>query len=150
MVTMQEILPSKFIDLAQELMREHQKESGEEFTDIPSPQIEMYKSLEKMGWVIALGVFDDDIMIGYAIAILSQHLHYSFLYAHHDVLFLKKKYRGRVGLKLISEIEKKAAERGACYIFWHAKPDSIMGKILLKTGCKIEEIVYRKGLKCLH
>lgn len=146
MVTIKQIIATEHAETMSKLFVEHWKENEPYLSDSPpSPMIEAYQKLEQMGCLVAFGAFDDDEMVGYCIAFVLPHLHYGFMYANHDVLFLTKKHRaGSTGLKLINRVEKACKELGARFMFWHAKPSTNMDQLLIKMGATLEETVYRK------
>ena len=104
-----------------------------------------YEALEEQGALVTFGAFDGDEIVGYSVAIISPHLHYGFLYAHHDLLYIAPKYRrGSTGLQMIRRTEAECKKRGAKCITWHVKPDTSLQKILDRMKYGVEEIVYLK------
>lgn len=139
---------SEHIDKVGDLVRSHWQETEPGLTDDgPAPCIASYEKLEKLGCTIAFGAFDGDEMVGYCVAFTVPHLHYGFMYAQHDVFYLRPDHRkGSLALRLIRLTEQAAKERGARFIAWHAKPDSKLNKILSRTGYVVEEVVFKKEL----
>ena len=114
-----------------------------------SPQIDRYKALEDAGLLLALFAYDsNETIIGYSANIISNHIHFSHLVTcSNDVLFLTKSHRkGRAGMQLILETEKKAKERGARLMLWHAKPETDLAFLLPRIGYGTEELLMRKEL----
>lgn len=128
--------------MAQAHQREVEPELGREGVNLA---LDVYRALEASGAVIAIGAFDGKTLVGYSVAILGPHLHYGFLYAHHDLLYLDPAYRkGTLGLRLIRATEAEARARGARCATWHAKPGSALQRILDRLGYGSEETVYLK------
>lgn len=147
-VEIKEIRVSDYIHRVKALTTAHWEETEKHFApNLPEPEVAMYDALEKAGCIVAFGAFCDNEMIGYSIAFVSKHLHYSVPYAHHDMLFLRKDFRnGMTGLRLIEMTESAVRDKGARFFVWHAKKDSAFSKILERRGYFLEDIVYRKDL----
>lgn len=146
MITVKQIVATDYAQEMSKLFVEHWKENeSHASSNPPTPLIDAYKQLESSGFVVAFGAFDDDEIVGYCIAFVLPHLHYGFLYGNHDILFLRKKYRsGSTGLKLISKVTQECKRLGAKFMLWHAKPNTTMDALLIKTGAKLEETIYLK------
>lgn len=147
MATIREINMLDYLHQASELARLHWQETEAHMSDSgPDLQVEAYRSFQDAGLILAFGVFDGETLVGYCIAILCPHLHYGFLYAHHDVLFLKREYRkGATALRLVSLVHRAAQERGARYVTWHAKLGSAFHRILEHSATP-EETIFMKEL----
>lgn len=137
---------SACLDAAATLTLAHQTETEPGMSnDGPHPMTHVYAALEQAGGVVAFGAFDGEEMVGYSVAILGPHLHYSYLYAHHDALYVRPDHRkGSLGLRLIRATEAESKMRGAVCVTWHVKPNSKLESILNRTGYTVEETVYRK------
>jgi len=146
MITYRAIVPSAVIKDIYALLHAHWLELEQGLADGPSPNVELYRACEQAGLTVALGVFDGDTMVGYAVAFVSRHPHYDVTYAQHDSLFVQREYRlGRVAMNLKQKMEQACKERGAKFIAWHAKCDSPFDRLLSKMHPK-EESVYVKEL----
>ena len=148
---MPEIRPisiADYLDTAAGLMQAHQSEIEAHLSeDGPHLLTDIFLVLDRNGCVVAFGAFDNDSLVGYSVLILTPHLHYGYLYAHHDAVYLCPEYRrGRLGLDLIKAAEQEATRRGAVRIVWYAKPHSTFFSLLDRLGYEVEEIVYRKDL----
>lgn len=78
------------LDAAAGLMQAHQMETEPGMSsDGPHPLSHVYAALEQAGSVVAFGAFDGDELVGYSVAIIGPHLHYGYLYAHHDALYVR-------------------------------------------------------------
>lgn len=115
---------------------------------ILEPDYDKYQLLEDAGVLFGLYAYEDDKLVGYSLNIVSPHLHYkSVVMCSNDLLFLTpEKRQGRVGLMLIKETERVAKERGCNFMLWHAKESTALAAILPKMGCKVQEVMYSKGL----
>lgn len=107
-----------------------------------------YRALEDSGALLALIAYRDGEIVGYSINFIGPHLHYSGLrYAHNDALFVRPDLRGsRLGIRLMRETERRAAQKGARLMMWHAKPDSALERILPRMGYVVEETAFCKEL----
>lgn len=144
------ILPTVEAPKVRAMLLEHWQETESHFEAEPEPNLAAYKACEDAGVVVAFGAFDDeDVLVGYAVAFVLPHMHHGFIYAQHDLLFLKKEYRsGRLGLNLMRRLEEASAAKGAKFILWHAKVGSDFAMLLDRMGYSKEEEVYRKDLSC--
>lgn len=148
MIEIREFRPSEHQDSIRALMFDHWHETEDKFEDEPAPNFESYKALEEAGFVVAFAAFDGEVMVGYAVGYVLGHMHYPITHAQHDSLYLKKEYRGRTGLKLMSKLEEACGGKGANYIVWHAKVGSAFDRILRRLHGEPEENIYRKVLSC--
>jgi predicted GNAT superfamily acetyltransferase len=141
-VEVRHILVSEHIPVVTALMRAHQLET-EPGMGTPNPSIEAYKAMEHAATVIALGAFDNEVMVGYIVMFTGEHHHYGTPFAQHDVLFVRDDMRDTgLGLRLIRNARALSKERGAQFIAWHAKPGSALAQILEKQGCTLEDAIY--------
>jgi len=141
------VLVSDYINQVTDLIHAHWLETERDFApNGPAPAVDVYRALEQAGSILAFGAFDDaETLVGYAVAILSPHLHYGVLYAHHDLLYVTPAHRrGTLGLKLMRAIEGAAKDRGAQFSTWHAKPGSTLEAILTRSGYQLEESIFKK------
>jgi GNAT superfamily N-acetyltransferase len=147
MITYRNILPSQVMPDIQALLHAHWLETEESLSDGPAPSIEMYQACEDAGLTVAIGVFVDEDMVGYATAFVHRHLHYDVIHAQHDSMFLLQQYRsGRVGFTLMRMMEIACKEKGARFIAWHAKVGSTFEKLLIARRIAKEESIYLKEL----
>jgi GNAT superfamily N-acetyltransferase len=112
------------------------------------PFVEGYKVLEKADKLMIIGAFLGDQMVGYSANFLVQHMHYADLdVCQNDLLFVDKEHRkGRLGLGLIKETERLAAERGARLMMWHVKENTPLNILMQKKGYGVQDIIYSKEL----
>lgn len=96
--------------------------------------------------VIALGMFDDDALVGYVSTFVLQHNHLTDLVAIIDAIYLLPEYRrGRNGLLLLEAAERCAKELGAKTAIISAKPKSALARILNRRYY-VDEICFAKEL----
>lgn len=147
MIHIQPFKPSEWYDkIEQELAQGHWQETEAHLSDTP-PKLsrETYEALDERGSLIAIGAFDGERIVGYAVAFICEHAHYGTLYAAHDSLYIAPEYRvGRTGIKMMRAVEEEAKARGATFIAWHAKPQSTFHQLLQRLGYAEEEVVYQR------
>lgn len=149
MITYRDIVPSQVMPDIYALLHAHWLETEKDVARGPAPSIDMYKACEDAGLTVAIGLFDDDVMVGYAVAFVHRHLHYDLVAAQHDSLFIRQDHRnGRNGINLIRHLEAACLAKDAQFIAWHAKKGSPFDKLLARMGYIPEEIIYRKELSC--
>ena len=109
---------------------------------------ELINSLDDKGRLISIVAEEDGDIIGYAMFIISTHLHYkSLVTAANDVLFLREdKRKSGVGLKLINESLRIVKEKGATKVTFHIKPNHDFSPLLKRMGFLHEELIYGKLL----
>jgi GNAT superfamily N-acetyltransferase len=137
------------IDQAAPLLRAHWEEiARNKDVMVLKPNVAAYAALEAAGLLICLVARDGDDMVGYCVSILNRsHLHYADLCtAMNDVLYVRPEYRGaaRVGLKLIAEMERLAAERGAQLVLWHAKEHTALAGLLPRLGYEVQDVMFSR------
>lgn len=109
-----------------------------------------YRNLEAAGALFALGAWDKEALVGYAVFFLQHHAHYkSLCVASNDVLFLRKQYRTKstAGLRLIKESEARLKALGVAKIVWHIKHANDWSQILYRSGYADEEKIVGKLLR---
>jgi GNAT superfamily N-acetyltransferase len=148
MITIRPVVPTEVLPEIKALMAAHWRETESSIGDGPDPQAELYKAGEDAGVVVAFGAFDGETMVGYVTVFVTSQMHYGFLCANHDTLFVHKDYRGRTGIALVRAAEKESALRGAKFIAWHAKIGSAFEQLLRRMNYPSEEIIFRKELAC--
>lgn len=148
-IRIEQISAVERMDEAAPLLVEHWEEVAKlKHLMVLKPNREMYERLEDVGALISVGAFQGDKMVGYSVSIISTHLHYADLYyANNDVLFVAKEHRaGRLGFRLIKETERIAKERGGRLMIWHAKPGTVLDKIMPRLGYGVQDVLYAKEL----
>lgn len=112
------------------------------------PMWEKYAQLEASA-PNALQIFtarEDGKLVGYAVFMVQPHLHYRALFpAINDLLYTRPEERGTTGLRLIRFCEQELAAV-AHKIVWHAKPGTVLEKLLPKLGYAPEESIWGKFL----
>lgn len=117
------------------------------------PDWPRYEAMEDADNLLVFGAFVGEELVGYAINIVATHLHYrGLLMVHNDAIFVAQSHRGgRLGLMLLREVEKAAANlrQSLGYehhmVSWHAKPDTALNEILPRLGYGVQDIIYTKG-----
>lgn len=115
------------------------------------PDVARYKQLEDAGALVTLVLYDDDVIVGYSVTILTHALHYEDLaMAVNDLIFVRRDLRkGRWGFKLIAETERIAKERlggRPVLITFHGKPDTPFAGIMPRLGYAVQDIIFSKEL----
>jgi len=112
------------------------------------PDEKTYRQMEEMRKIFILSASQDDVLIGYSVNFVTNHLHYADLVlAQNDLLYITKEKRGsRAGLRLIKETETYAASLGCKLMLWHAKENTALSAILPKIKYGVQDIIYSKEL----
>lgn len=114
-----------------------------------APDVERYAAMEQTGMLLAIAAYDEaGEIVGYSVSFIGTNLHYKDLvYAHNDVVFIAKPYRkGRLGIQLLRETERRAKERGARMMIWHAKENTPLAALLPRLGYGVQDILLSKEI----
>lgn len=105
-----------------------------------------YQHLCDEGLLHVVTARDNDVLVGYHVAIVSGHLHYeSTLHAITDVYFIVPKYRlGFTGIRMFRYIEAEMRKRGVKKLITATKLHLNIGKVLSWLGFAPTETVYTK------
>jgi len=110
------------------------------------PDMVRYKTMYEQGMLLVLGAWNDDVLVGYSVNFVMQHLHYADLrICSNDLLFVSQALRkGRVGLRLIRATEVAAKEAGAKLMLWHGKPNTALVEIMPALGYGVQDVIFSK------
>lgn len=113
-----------------------------------NPDYETYFTLQDNNKLLTLVIQDGDSIVGYSVNILNKNLHYAdVIMCSNDLIYIHPSYRkGMLGIRLIKETEKLAKQKGAHIMYWHAKPDTNLAKLLPKMNAGLHEQIYLKEL----
>ena len=134
---------------AQTLFDEHYEEiARNKHVMVLKPDEITYRKSEEMGSIFILSARQDDVLIGYSVNFVTNHLHYADLrIAQNDLLFISKEHRGgRIGLKLIRETESHATSLGCKLMLWHCKENTTLSALLPRINYGVQDIIYSKEL----
>ena len=149
MYEIREASVQQMLDSATELFKEHYEEVAlNKQVMVLEPFVEKYLALEAQNEIFVLALHSDDEVIGYSVNFLFNHVHYAKLkVCSNDLLFVKKEHRnGRAGYMLIKETEKFAKQRDAQLMFWHAKPNTALEKLMPRLGYGYQDIIFSKEI----
>jgi predicted GNAT superfamily acetyltransferase len=145
-LSVHEVQISDFVDQVQPLLKANWEETGFEFEF--NPDLNRYVGLQLAGWLIAIGAFDGDRLVGYSTAVTSPHLfNPNIIFCSTDALFIMPEYRNSYkAAKLIAETERVAKERGAHHIIWHTRSGTQFAGMLERHGYEIDDVCMRRAL----
>lgn len=148
-LTIRSIIASEWIDKAWTLLQAHRREltTNPDIMEL-RPRRDRYEALEAAGFMVSLGLFDGDSLIGYSVNIVDANLHYGDLViAQNDVLFVHPRYRkSQDGLALIHATEDAVRARGAHMMLWHAKEGTALHGLMPRLGYRVQDIVFSRVL----
>ena len=134
---------------AQTLFDEHYEEiARNKQVMVLKPDEPTYRKAEEMGTIFILSARQNDVLIGYSVNFVSNHLHYADLkFAQNDLLFISKEHRGgRVGLRLIKDTENHAKSLGCKLMLWHCKPNTPLNEIMPRLKYGVQDVIYSKEI----
>ena len=140
--------PATFIDELKGILPEHYDELCVT-KDFPlRPDYVAYGKLCVAGMLRCIVARADGVLVGYALFIVSPHLHYSTCKtAFEDIYFLKKEYRlGRTGIRLFQFAETALRADGVNRIIMHTKIHLDNSKLFEYLGYKLTDKLYTKLL----
>lgn len=126
------------------LAREHWLEVAHHKDKVAlDPRWEEYERIERNKGLIVITARRDGELVGYAIWLFQEHLHYrGHTVAMNDVIYLAPSFRGVSGLRFVRHNDYVLRVLGADRILWHIKPDHNWSKILTRMGYKQEELIF--------
>ena len=139
----------EFVVLADPLFEEHYEEIARNKQIMKlKPDEETYRKMESAQQIFILSARQDDVLIGYSVNFVTNHLHYADLrIAQNDLLFISKEHRGgRIGLKLIRETDNHATSLGCKLMLWHCKENTTLSGLLPRIKYGVQDIIYSKEL----
>lgn len=116
---------------------------------------DVFEQLEEQGREVCVAVYWGDVLVGYAVYLLHDHLHYRGLrVAEADVFFLRPEDRsGFVGVKLFQVAERLLKERGVAEVWQreklHVRPGRGahgVGSVFRYLGYRPVETIWRKRI----
>lgn len=120
------------------------------YEDIPlDVDSDTYRKAEAAGRLCILTVRSQGQLVGYAVFILTQHLHYrGSMCANQDVFYLDPSFRGRwIGVQLIKACDRLLKSKGVQVVTQHVKmTHPILGRLLAREGYEPIEQIYSKRL----
>jgi GNAT superfamily N-acetyltransferase len=148
-VTFQRENLENFLDDARPLLERHWAEIAE-YGDIAlDPDVDRYQTLENAGCLRIYTLRLDHRLIGYAVFLLSAHLHYkSSTHAYGDVLFIDPEHRrGLLATRLIEYTETELRKDGVQVVHHHVKVQHpALGVVLGRMGYRHVEQNFQRRL----
>lgn len=144
------IRPISYADIldspnSKELMDEYAAECSSPELGRINPNREMYAVLENSGGFQAFGVYDGDILIGFACVLVYVLPHYSVKIATTESIFISDKYRNSgLGDELMDIVEFHAREVGCEKFIYSAPVGSRFSKLLGYRAKHCSNVFVRK------
>lgn len=105
---------------AASLLAEYAAECSIPALGVPSPQRDLYAMLEASGGFQAFGVYDGDVLVGFASVLIYALPHYGQKIATTESIFISESQRG-MGHGLLGYLNEYARENG-CVAFLYTAP----------------------------
>lgn len=136
------------------LFEQHYREASADLSVPLDPNWDLYEKLEQQGLETCVTVRKEGALVGYAVYLLSPHLHYDHVVAEADVFFIDPAHRsGWLGVKLFQLTEDLLREKGVSEICsrvkLHVKPGRggrDLGMLFEFLGYRPVETNYRKRI----
>ena len=112
-----------------------------------APDWVKYRQLSDMGMLNIVSARNEDgDMVGYCSDFIIRHMHYAFVMASNDAIYLLPEHRG-VGGKLIKFVEKCLTDKGVRFYSIAIKPQIDFSPIVKRMGYKLMESHYYRRLQ---
>ncbi len=112
------------------------------------PNTQQFTALQSAGMLKNVVAYDEGLMVGYAVILISPHLHYADdKFAFVDLVYVDPVYRtSNIGLSILNRIEKIAKQEGVSVLQHHAKPHHRNLQTILekRKGYKVAEVILSK------
>jgi GNAT superfamily N-acetyltransferase len=120
-----------------ELLDEYAAESSIHGLPHPKAKVDLYKQLETVGILYAIGAFLEETLIGFILVVSPVIPHYSEKISTTESFFVAKEYRKTgAGTKLRLAAEKYAKEICALGLLISAPIGSVLAEVLPRAGYK--------------
>ena len=142
----------RFDDVIEELLpllRKHYEEVAWNKSRIPlDPDYERYRQIESSGSLRIYVVREDGAIIGYAVFLVSRHLHYNIKLAVNDIVYVDPTRRGvMVGQKLLRDFAESELKReGVQVISLHIKLNHDWSKLAELWGYAKVDMICNKWI----
>ena len=112
------------------------------------PDWDVYKNLQDLGKLNITTAREAGELVGYAVYIVAQSLHYSEeVFADADIFWLSPEHRkGTAGMRLFKHAEASLKDSGVTKVFNKVKLHFDVGRVFERMGYQPIERVYAKGL----
>lgn len=113
------------------LLDEYAAECSIEGLPHPSGKVELYKQLERSGWLSAIGAYTEDQLIGFIFVLCSVIPHYGVHVATVESYFVAKdKRRTGAGMMLLYAAEQHARDKGSPGLLVTAPAGGVLASVL--------------------
>lgn len=128
------------------LLFEHWEEIAH-YPDIKlDPDVKKYTALQESGSLRVFTARVEGKLVGYSVYIVGHNIHYrESLQAKQDVIFIHKDHRG-LGFKFIKFCDDQLREEGVQAVYHHVKAQHNWGRMLLRQGYELVDLIYAKRL----
>lgn len=114
-----------------DLLKEYEEECSIPEIGLACPQRKLYEQMESTGLMRSFGVYLDAALVGFVTLLLFTLPHYGKKIANVESLFLAKAHRrGRLGQRLLTQIEVIAKDAGCSVVLYNARAGSRFERLL--------------------
>jgi N-acetylglutamate synthase-like GNAT family acetyltransferase len=133
---------------ATELIYAHWQELGLDLDLEIAPDFEKMKVLENMGMFKVITAREDGVLVGYLLALISEHLHYrtSPKVLIVDAYYVAPESRVGTGVKLFRFMETLAKESGCIKIYASTKVHQDHSKFFDALGYRLSDTAHTKRI----
>lgn len=105
------------------------------------------RSFQNSGMLLCCAAWDGDMLVGYTMDIIDTHSFYkTVLFAHCDLYFIKKEYRGRCARGLLKFVEKVERDMGVVFRLTKSLDVNRAGDFFKAIGYSSAEAVWVRRL----
>ena len=129
------------------LLREYSDESRGALVPVVKTDIVLYKTLEDLGILDLIVVYDDEVIVGFISLMTTVMPHYSEKASTVESIFVLKEHRKfGTGKILVNKAESIAKSKSAKVMFMSAPKDGVLSKVVGTYGFTETNTTYTKKI----
>lgn len=126
------------------LLVQNNAETGTDGFDL-EPSFDQYLAMDQAGYIRLFTARKDSKLIGYQVFVINPNLHYKYVSATSDVVYISPEHRG-FGHKFMADNESKLKAESINAIFQNISAKKDASKLMEWMGYHLEDRVYMKRL----
>ena len=136
-------------DSSAQLIAEYSAECSIPEIGTPNPQKALYDRMESSGFMDCLGVFDHNVLVGFATILFYVLPHYGKKIASVESLFVAQSHRRNgTGSQLMQSIEQAATANGCVIVLYSAPTGGQLERVLgARKNCRRTNSVFTRNLQ---
>jgi len=113
-----------------------------------APDREKFEKIDELGMIRAFTARINGVLVGYAVFIVSPHLHYrDLVWGVQDVVFVLPAHRGRAAIRFLRWQDEELAGEGVDLVYRHVEIKHDYSRTLLRMDYHAEEQRFVRDLR---